>query len=231
MTREELKQLRKRVGKYMAMARSAAGMEAERFAKQVGMSYASYRKMIQGEQMPDVRKLMRAEKLSGVSLDLLDARIYTGLEFIREAAQAIEEGAAIKAIAAEVKCATDTLENCTRYIRDIYGSESENGIYAPGLPTVIKLADNFAALSEEQISKMYGASCPEEIGAKHYILQTFGPEIANTMREVGKKVFEFRTDSEYVIRIEVNRTGAWFRAFFIKEGRERLSTERRIRIA
>lgn len=228
MNHEELKQLRKRAGKYMATARSAAGMEADRFARLVGMNYSSYRKMVIGEQMPDVRKLMRAEKLSGVSLDLVDARIYPGLEFMREAAKALDEGATLKAIAREMKCAPDTLANCTQYIRDIYGSDAENRGYAPGLPTVIKLADNFAALSEEQLSQMYGAKCTEEIGVRHYILQNFGPEIADTMREIGRKVFEFRTNSEYVMRIEANRSEALFQAFFLKEGNEQLSMERRI---
>ena len=231
MTREEVVQLRAHTARYLATARSATGMSAEKFARAVGLNHSSYCKIVMEEQLTDVRKLMRAERLSGVQLEAIDARIRPGLKFIRDAARAVEHGATVKKIARGVKCNAQTLRNCIGFARELEGAPVEHRFYAPGLLTVIKYADRIAAMPEAEIAEMYGASRMEEIGARAWVERNFGPEIAATMRATGENEFEFRTDSQYVLQIKVGMPEeARFRAFFQKEGNRRLSIERRIQI-
>lgn len=229
MTQDEIARMRKRTAQFARTAQSAMGLSSDDFARRLGMKYATYKRIVTAQIMPDVRKLMRIEQASGVRLDMVDARIKTGITFMRDAARALEGGATIYGISRRMRCADETLSRCIRFARELDGVEEVSG-YAPNLQTVIKFAERIAAMREDEIAEMYGACSVEEVGARSWMLSNFGPDIAATMRDIGGGKFEFDFGGTYIARIEAHGRDAQFRAFFVKDGNERMSTERRIRI-
>lgn len=231
MTVKERREFTKRAGAYVMQARWAAHMGVGEFARAIGVSEKTYEAYVDSAQRPMLGRLFRIERISGLSLDAMDKRIWQSIRFLERCHAAVEEGAFKKKIRRGLGISEGSFRKCIRFIH----SYKQGRISLEKCPllteTIIKIADKAGAMNEAEIEELFGAISESAYTARTWIGATFGPEIQETAREIAPGRFEFFTDALYRCELDVDGRRGRFRAFFKKDGNETLSIDREVKIA
>lgn len=231
MTAKERREFTKRAGAYVVRARRAAHMGIDEFARANGFSLNSYKAYVDCAQTPTLKRLFKIERVSGLSMDAMDERIWQGIRFLERCHAAVEEGTTMKKIRRGIGISEGAFRKSMRFIH-----EYKKGIAKPWdctltTDTLIKIADKSNAMSEAEIAELFGEISETAYAARTWIGSNFGPEIQNGMRETAPGRFEFFTDAQYRCELDVDGRRGQFRAFFKKDGNETLSIDREVMIA
>ena len=231
MTEKERMEFGKRACAYVVRARRAAHMGVDEFTRAIGVGGRTYEAYASGTQKPGLSRLFRIERVSGLSLDTMDERIWQSIRFLERCHAAVEEGATMKKISRGLGISDGAFRKCIRFIREY--KQGKIGLEKCWMlpDTIIKIADKSGAMSEAEIEELFGAISADTYTARTWIGATCGQEIQATAREIAPGRFEFFTDALYRCEIEIDGQIGRFRAFFKKDGNEALSIDREVRIA
>ena len=231
MTVKERREYMKHTGAYVVRARRAAHMGVGEFTRAIGVSTKTYEAYVAHAQKPKLNRLFRIEQISGLSLDTMDERIWQSIRFLERCHAAVEEGASMKKISHGLGISAGAFRKCIRFIHGY--KQGKIGMQECPLlaETIIKIANQASAMSEAEIEELFGAISVDAYAARTWIGATFGEAIQATAREIAPGRFEFFTDALYRCEIEIDGQSGRFRAFFKKDGNEKLSIDREVKIA